>query len=92
LPWFLFHKKHNRTHLKHGRHFDYWNQPLNMCMHVCYLDWHKTGLCCYLMIHKIPYYVHYSYFVTYLLTLPRVCYLYMVYFTAFSVRRLWSVR
>jgi hypothetical protein len=34
-------KTHNRTTLygttliKHGRHFDYWNQPLNMRMHVC---------------------------------------------------------
>jgi hypothetical protein len=25
------------THFKHGRHFDYWNQPLNMRMCVCYL-------------------------------------------------------
>jgi hypothetical protein len=37
------HKTHNRTLLfhitllKHGRHFDYWNQPLNMRMRVCYL-------------------------------------------------------
>jgi hypothetical protein len=23
--------------LKHGRHFDYWNQLLNMRMRVCYL-------------------------------------------------------
>jgi hypothetical protein len=37
--------------LKHGRHFDYWNQPLNMRMHVCYLDCHEAGLYCYLMIH-----------------------------------------
>jgi hypothetical protein len=35
---------HNRTLLfvstllKHGRHFDYWNHPLNMSMCVCYLD------------------------------------------------------
>jgi hypothetical protein len=33
------------------RHFDYWNQPLNMLMRVCYLDYHETGLCCYLAIH-----------------------------------------
>jgi hypothetical protein len=39
------------TNLKHGRHFDYWNQPLNMCMHICYLDCHEAGLCCYLVIH-----------------------------------------
>jgi hypothetical protein len=37
------------TPLKHGRHFDYWNQPLYM--RVCYLDCHKAGLCCYLVIH-----------------------------------------
>jgi hypothetical protein len=24
--------------LKQGRHFDYWTQPLNICMCVCYLD------------------------------------------------------
>jgi hypothetical protein len=38
---FLF----SRTHLKH------WNQPLNVCMHVCYLDCHAVGLCCYLVLH-----------------------------------------
>jgi hypothetical protein len=37
--------------LKHGRHFDYWNQPLNMHMCGCYLDCHKDGLWCYLVIH-----------------------------------------
>jgi hypothetical protein len=37
--------------LKHGRHFEYWNQPLNMCMLICYLDCHEAGLCCYLVIH-----------------------------------------
>jgi hypothetical protein len=37
--------------LKHGRHFDYWNQPLNMRMRVCYQDGHEAGLCCYLVIH-----------------------------------------
>jgi hypothetical protein len=36
--------------LKHGRHFDYWNQPLNMRMRVRYLDCHEFGLCCYLVI------------------------------------------
>jgi hypothetical protein len=39
------------TLLKHGRHFDYWNQPMNMSMHVCYLDCHEAGLCYYLVIH-----------------------------------------
>jgi hypothetical protein len=39
------------TLLKHGRHFDYQNQHLNMRMRVCYLDCHETGLCCYLVIH-----------------------------------------
>jgi hypothetical protein len=37
--------------LKHGRHFDYWNQPLNMCIQVCYVDYHEAGLCCHLVIH-----------------------------------------
>jgi hypothetical protein len=49
-------KTQNRTLLfgskiKHVRHFDYWNQPLNMRMRVCYLDCHEAGLCCYLVIH-----------------------------------------
>jgi hypothetical protein len=49
-------KTHNRallflsTHLKHGSHFDYWNQSLNIHMCVCYLDCHEAGLCCYLVI------------------------------------------
>jgi hypothetical protein len=38
------------TFLKHGRHIDYWNQPLNMLMRVYYLDSHETRLCCYLVI------------------------------------------
>jgi hypothetical protein len=50
-------KTHNRTPifggilLKHGRHFDYCNPPLNLSMLVCYLDCHESGLCCYLVIH-----------------------------------------
>jgi hypothetical protein len=38
------------TLLKHGRHFDYWNQPLNMSMLFSYLDFHQVGLCCYLVL------------------------------------------
>jgi hypothetical protein len=54
---FCLQKTHNTTllfggvHLKHGRNSDYWNQPLNMRMRVCYLDCHEAGLCCYLVIH-----------------------------------------
>jgi hypothetical protein len=51
------HKKKNKrklllgsTQLKHGHHFDCWNQPLNMRMRVCYLDCHEAGLCYYLVI------------------------------------------
>jgi hypothetical protein len=59
LDWvFLATKKpQNRTMLfdsillKHGRHFVYWNPPLNMRMRLCYLDCHEAGLCCYLVIH-----------------------------------------
>jgi hypothetical protein len=52
LHWILFPTKtHNRTLLKHGRHFDYWNQLLNMCMRVSYLDCHEVGLCCYQVRH-----------------------------------------
>jgi hypothetical protein len=39
------------TLLKEGRHFDYWNHPLNTHMRNCYLDCHEAGLCCYLVIH-----------------------------------------
>jgi uncharacterized membrane protein len=38
------------TILKHGLHFDYWNQPLNMGMRVCYLDFLVAGLCCFLVM------------------------------------------
>jgi hypothetical protein len=45
LHWVLLPTKaHNTTLLfgstllKHGRQFDYWNQPLNMRMCVFYLD------------------------------------------------------
>jgi hypothetical protein len=58
LHWALFPTKtYNRTLffgnilLKHGHHFDYWNQPLNRRMRFCYLDSHEAGLCCYLVIH-----------------------------------------
>jgi hypothetical protein len=56
---FVHKKTYNRTllfcstPLKHGRHFDYRNQPLNMRMRVCYLDCHEAERCCY---------VHYSCF------------------------------
>jgi hypothetical protein len=39
------------TILKYGHRFDYWNQPLNMRMSICYLDYHEVGLCCYIVIH-----------------------------------------
>jgi hypothetical protein len=53
---FYSQKTHNRTlffrsTLKYGRHFDYWNQPLNTGMRVCYLDSHEAGLCYHLVIH-----------------------------------------
>jgi hypothetical protein len=57
LSPFAHRKTHNRTLLfgsillKHDRHFDYWNQPLNMRVPVCHLDCHEAGLCCYLVIH-----------------------------------------
>jgi hypothetical protein len=58
LPWVLLPTKANNItlllggiHLKHVRHFDCWNQPLNMRIRVCYLDCHEAGLCCYLVIH-----------------------------------------
>jgi hypothetical protein len=48
-------KTQNRTLLfgsthKHGRQFDYWNQPLNMRMRVCYLECNEARLYCYLLM------------------------------------------
>jgi hypothetical protein len=57
LSPFAHRKKRNRmllfgsTILKHGRHFDYWNQPVKMSMLVWYLACHEAGLWCYLVIH-----------------------------------------
>jgi hypothetical protein len=48
--------------LKHSRHFDYWNQTLNMRIRVSYLDYYETGLCSYLVKHIETYYFHYSCF------------------------------
>jgi hypothetical protein len=53
LHWVLLptkKKTHNRTFLfssillKHCRHFDCWNQSLNMRMRVCYLEYHEARL------------------------------------------------
>jgi hypothetical protein len=40
----------SNTLLKQGHHFDYWNQPLNMRMRVCYVDCHEARLCWYLVM------------------------------------------
>jgi hypothetical protein len=59
LSPFARNKIHNVTLLfgsilrKHGRHFDYWNQPLNMYMRVCYLHCYEDRLRCYLVIHMV---------------------------------------
>jgi hypothetical protein len=53
LHWVLLptkNKQQRATFLKQA-HFDYWNRPLNMGIHVCYKDYHEAGLCCYLVIH-----------------------------------------
>jgi hypothetical protein len=42
------------TILKHGRHFDHRNQPLNMRMRVCHVVCHEAGLCCYILIGRNP--------------------------------------
>jgi hypothetical protein len=39
------------VHTKHGRYFEYWNQPLSIRMCICYIDSQEAGLCCYLVIH-----------------------------------------
>jgi hypothetical protein len=81
--WIYFassHFAHNRTLLfssvllKHGRHFDYWNEPLHICMCICYLKCHDDELCCYLVTHRKPtksITIVLLPFITYLLTLPR---------------------
>jgi hypothetical protein len=56
IELFCQQKTHNRTllfgstHLKHGRHFYNWNQPLNIHIPVWYLDSHEAVLCCYPVI------------------------------------------
>jgi hypothetical protein len=74
---FCSQKTHNRTLLlgsgviRNSRHFDYWNQLLNMRMRVYYPNCHEVALCWYLVIHRksvtsiLP-------FVTYLLTPRRI--------------------
>jgi hypothetical protein len=58
IEFFYTDKTQNRkllfgsTPLQHGRHFDNWNQPLNMRMRACYLYCHAAGLCCDLVIHR----------------------------------------
>jgi hypothetical protein len=50
----LFTKTHTQrcsSIVYEGRHFNYWNQPLNTRMRVCYLDCNEAGLCCYVVIH-----------------------------------------
>jgi hypothetical protein len=42
----------SRTLLKHSRHFNYWNQPLNMHVRVWCLGCHEAGLWCYLVMHR----------------------------------------
>jgi hypothetical protein len=49
-----------RTLLKHSRHFDSWNQPLDMRMRVFYRNCHEVGLCW--RYTQKTYYVHYSCF------------------------------
>jgi hypothetical protein len=58
LHWVLLPPKtHKRTlfsvvtPLNLDHHCDYWNQPLNMRMRVCYMDCHEAGLCSYLVIY-----------------------------------------
>jgi hypothetical protein len=52
LHWVILPKKgHNRTLLFGSILLKHWNQSLNICMHVSYLNWHEAGLCCYLMIY-----------------------------------------
>jgi hypothetical protein len=57
IEYFRSQTMHNRTILfgntllMYCRHFDCWNQPLNMRMRVCYLDCHEAGLRYYLVIY-----------------------------------------
>jgi hypothetical protein len=62
--------------LNHSSHFDYWNQPLNMSIRVCFVDCHEAGIVLlpsgiyrkpitFITAALLP-------FVTNLLTLPRI--------------------
>jgi hypothetical protein len=64
LQWVLLpplkKKTHTRTSLfgimflKHGHHFDCWNQPLNIRMHICYLVFLFWRNHIYIYIYKWP--------------------------------------
>jgi hypothetical protein len=64
LHWVLLSTKKKPTtercssvvHPQARSHFDYWNQSLNMHMHISYLDRHEAGLCFYLLFyfHLLP--------------------------------------
>jgi hypothetical protein len=74
----------SRTLLKHGHHFDYWNQPLHIPMPICYLrlswswivllpsDTHRKPIMSIRAI-LLP-------FVTYLLTPPCITRLHFPFF------------
>jgi hypothetical protein len=53
--WVLLSTKNRTTEpcssVIHSSSTDYWNQPVNMRVFVCYLDCHEAGLCCYLVIY-----------------------------------------
>jgi hypothetical protein len=69
---------------KHGRHFDYWNDPLIMRMRVCNLDCHETGLYSYLVIHienlllplQLFYFHLWSTYWLFLILQERVCFVF----------------
>jgi hypothetical protein len=81
IEYFCPQKTHNRTlllgrtQLKHRRHFDYWNNSLNMCMRVCYLDSWSWTVLLPSDTHRKPITsiaVALFPFVTYLLTVSRI--------------------
>jgi hypothetical protein len=89
-------KTHNKTLLfgiillTHVLHFNYWNQPLNMSVRVCYRDYHEAGLCCYVVVRRESLF---QLFFFNLWPVYRLCLVYTSYVTFAQLQRIgvfWS--
>jgi hypothetical protein len=79
------------THLKHGRHFDYWSQHLNIRMRAFYLDCHEARLCCYLVTHIENLLRPLQLFYSHLWPIYWLSLVFMAYLTMFEEVRLYGI-